>query len=158
MRLLKSTSRLGKAEPVLSFSKIRDDERGEAKLEKSQGCRVTKARELKEQSRGDRLVDQQTDHEQERSVIALRDSGQVVTIRGSDAGWSSLAARRAHNPKVAGSNPAPATRFSSEGPLRRPFCRESAGCAITDAGEADNGDFWNGPCAHFFLAKFAVGP
>ena len=25
------------------------------------------------------------------------------------AGWSSLAARRAHNPKVAGSNPAPAT-------------------------------------------------
>src|SRR5690606_19842315 len=29
----------------------------------------------------------------------------------SDAGWSSLAARRAHNPKVAGSNPAPATMF-----------------------------------------------
>src|SRR5688500_11072288 len=27
------------------------------------------------------------------------------------AGWSSLAARRAHNPKVAGSNPAPATSF-----------------------------------------------
>ena len=26
------------------------------------------------------------------------------------AGWSSLEARRAHNPKVAGSNPAPATR------------------------------------------------
>ena len=26
------------------------------------------------------------------------------------AGWSSLAARRAHNPKVVGSNPAPATR------------------------------------------------
>ena len=25
-----------------------------------------------------------------------------------DAGWSSLEARRAHNPKVAGSNPAPA--------------------------------------------------
>ena len=25
------------------------------------------------------------------------------------AGWSSLVARRAHNPKVAGSNPAPAT-------------------------------------------------
>ncbi len=31
----------------------------------------------------------------------------------SDAGWSSLAARRAHNPKVAGSNPAPATTFRS---------------------------------------------
>ena len=28
---------------------------------------------------------------------------------GSAAGWSSLVARRAHNPKVAGSNPAPAT-------------------------------------------------
>ena len=26
------------------------------------------------------------------------------------AGWSSLAARRAHNPKVVGSNPAPATK------------------------------------------------
>ena len=26
-----------------------------------------------------------------------------------DAGWSSLAARRAHNPKVTGSNPVPAT-------------------------------------------------
>ena len=30
---------------------------------------------------------------------------------GSVAGWSSLAARRAHNPKVAGSNPAPATNL-----------------------------------------------
>ena len=29
----------------------------------------------------------------------------------SDAGWSSLAARRAHNPKVVGSNPAPATKI-----------------------------------------------
>ncbi len=28
-----------------------------------------------------------------------------------DAGWSSLVARRAHNPKVVGSNPAPATRL-----------------------------------------------
>ena len=27
----------------------------------------------------------------------------------ADAGWSSLVARRAHNPKVVGSNPAPAT-------------------------------------------------
>ena len=27
----------------------------------------------------------------------------------TNAGWSSLEARRAHNPKVAGSNPAPAT-------------------------------------------------
>jgi hypothetical protein len=28
-----------------------------------------------------------------------------------DAGWSSLVARRAHNPKVVGSNPTPATIF-----------------------------------------------
>ena len=30
---------------------------------------------------------------------------------GVGAGWSSLVARRAHNPKVVGSNPAPATNF-----------------------------------------------
>ncbi len=30
-----------------------------------------------------------------------------------DAGWSSLAARRAHNPKVTGSNPVPATKYFS---------------------------------------------
>ncbi len=29
----------------------------------------------------------------------------------SVAGWSSLVARRAHNPKVVGSNPAPATKI-----------------------------------------------
>jgi hypothetical protein len=28
----------------------------------------------------------------------------------TDAGWSSSVARRAHNPKVVGSNPAPATK------------------------------------------------
>ncbi len=32
-------------------------------------------------------------------------------VRASDAGWSSLAARRAHNPKVTGSNPVPATKY-----------------------------------------------
>ncbi len=31
----------------------------------------------------------------------------------SDAGWSSLVARRAHNPKVVGSNPAPATNLDN---------------------------------------------
>jgi hypothetical protein len=30
-------------------------------------------------------------------------------IKKTDAGWSSLVARRAHNPKVTGSNPVPAT-------------------------------------------------
>ena len=33
-----------------------------------------------------------------------------VVTTGFDAGWSSLVARRAHNPKVVGSNPAPATK------------------------------------------------
>ena len=33
-------------------------------------------------------------------------------MRGSIAGWSSLAARRAHNPKVVGSNPTPATTIT----------------------------------------------
>ena len=32
----------------------------------------------------------------------------------TDAGWSSLVARRAHNPKVAGSNPAPATIYKKK--------------------------------------------
>ena len=36
--------------------------------------------------------------------------------RPPDAGWSSLVARRAHNPKVVGSNPAPATK-EIEAPL-----------------------------------------
>ena len=36
------------------------------------------------------------------------------------AGWSSQVARRAHNPKVAGSNPAPA--------IRKPCIRRAFGC------------------------------
>src|SRR5215204_2224256 len=39
---------------------------------------------------------------------ALQTVNRCETLR-HDAGWSSLVARRAHNPKVAGSNPAPAT-------------------------------------------------
>src|SRR5690606_24908608 len=35
--------------------------------------------------------------------------GRAYNGGSTDAGWSSLVARRAHNPKVAGSNPAPAT-------------------------------------------------
>jgi hypothetical protein len=33
----------------------------------------------------------------------------VFLHTSTDAGWSSLVARRAHNPKVTGSNPVPAT-------------------------------------------------
>jgi hypothetical protein len=44
------------------------------------------------------------------SQPGLQDPCLHPRMRGpSGAGWSSLAARRAHNPKVAGSNPAPAT-------------------------------------------------
>lgn len=43
-----------------------------------------------------------------------------------NAGWSSLVARRAHNPKVGGSNPSPATNFIKNGPVvqlvRMPAC------------------------------------
>ena len=38
----------------------------------------------------------------------LKSPREPGTIGGHGAGWSSLVARRAHNPKVAGSNPAPA--------------------------------------------------
>src|SRR6266700_5342978 len=36
--------------------------------------------------------------------------------RVSDAGWSSLVARRAHNPEVVGSNPTPATTRRVDSP------------------------------------------
>ena len=43
-------------------------------------------------------------------------SNALIALKGAvtesiDAGWSSLVARRAHNPKVVGSNPAPATNL-----------------------------------------------
>ena len=41
----------------------------------------------------------------------LQEPHHVSIIPGlPGAGWSSLVARRAHNPKVVGSNPAPATK------------------------------------------------
>ena len=43
-------------------------------------------------------------------LAACIDDQSSVEFATSDAGWSSLAARRAHNPKVVGSNPAPATK------------------------------------------------
>ena len=41
----------------------------------------------------------------------IANSVRTVIIGGLIAGWSSLVARRAHNPKVVGSNPAPATKL-----------------------------------------------
>ena len=37
-------------------------------------------------------------------------AGKAAILEDRNAGWSSLVARRAHNPKVVGSNPAPATK------------------------------------------------
>ena len=45
-------------------------------------------------------------------MLVLLEGGQVFTRHFVGAGWSSLVARRAHNPKVVGSNPAPATNLS----------------------------------------------
>ncbi len=58
-------------------------------------------------------------------------------MRGLVAGWSSLAARRAHNPKVAGSNPAPATISANSRELR-PLPRGLflRGCLVTTAARA----------------------
>ena len=50
------------------------------------------------------------------------------------AGWSSLVARRAHNPEVAGSNPAPATKNTIPDLQKRVgdfFCHHLATIAIT---------------------------
>jgi hypothetical protein len=42
-----------------------------------------------------------------------------IIFSSTDAGWSSLAARRAHNPKVVGSNPTPATNKYSSKPTTK---------------------------------------
>ena len=43
------------------------------------------------------------------SVVRIHDRPlEERILLGTDAGWSSLEARRAHNPKVTGSNPVPA--------------------------------------------------
>ena len=49
-----------------------------------------------------------------------RARGLQSPVQTFGAGWSSPVARRAHNPKVAGSNPAPATKPSGA-PVRAPF-------------------------------------
>ena len=59
--------------------------------------------------------------------LTIRDKKPI--INNIDAGWSSLEARRAHNPEVIGSNPIPATMclVSSVGraeEIGRASCRE----------------------------------
>ena len=48
----------------------------------------------------------------DKSVIIM-----YISWIENDAGWSSLVARWAHNPKVTGSNPVPATKI-----ITRPYC------------------------------------
>ena len=50
--------------------------------------------------------------------MRLQKKGESRTIY--DAGWSSLVARRAHNPEVVGSNPTPATNLICEGRAQAP--------------------------------------
>ena len=45
-----------------------------------------------------------------RHLLLQRGAICHILFSSTDAGWSSLAARRAHNPKVVGSNPTPATK------------------------------------------------
>ena len=85
------------------------------------------------------LIFQTVDHEFITDII-------LVAI----AGWSSLVARRAHNPKVVGSNPAPATIF-----IRTPFLRGFL-LTVVSNGSAQHKKlttvvFWNGRYALFLL-------
>jgi phosphoenolpyruvate carboxylase len=48
------------------------------------------------------------------STVTIQNNKFLSDLNDVDAGWSSLVARRAHNPKVVGSNPAPATTFLSK--------------------------------------------
>ena len=61
--------------------------------------------------------------------------------RHVDAGWSSLVARRAHNPKVVGSNPAPATKFKIKKVIRKDglfyfLLRRAGVCSFNALGSA----------------------
>ena len=50
-----------------------------------------------------------------RQVVKAAQGFESLFLRQNNiAGWSSLVARWAHNPKVVGSNPAPATKVNKE--------------------------------------------
>ncbi len=66
----------------------------------------------------------------ESSTHVLTEEVRASNIASCIAGWSSLVARRAHNPEVVGSNPAPATRFLT-GPAGPVFVSESWEATIT---------------------------
>jgi hypothetical protein len=68
-----------------------------------EGWRSTEARRCRSPPRGARRLPPDTAH-----LHGLTSPPNAINIHVLVAGWSSLVARRAHNPKVAGSNPAPA--------------------------------------------------
>jgi hypothetical protein len=59
-------------------------------------------------------------------------------LEPQDAGWSSLVARQAHNLKVAGSNPAPATKWFSS---RKSFLIDPIGDAQAFRMISDGNEF-----------------
>ena len=66
----------------------------------------------------------------------MKNDSYLGIILHVDAGWSSLVARRAHNPKVVGSNPAPATKFLKRGSqLGGPFCTVDIGFLCNNRGD-----------------------
>ena len=66
----------------------------------------------------------------QRQKGRLLPSSHIATV--GVRGWSSLVARRAHNPKVAGSNPAPATTKALVTALSRPGPRRPQAILLTD--------------------------
>ena len=67
-----------------------------------------------------------------------------------DAGWSSPVARQAHNLKVTGSNPVPATKSKSPARKRGAFFFSASAVACEEHGNAEHG-----PCGRFEVIDFA---
>ena len=66
------------------------------------------------------------------SGLRHHSSYSILQLNICIAGWSSLVARRAHNPKVVGSNPAPATKIKSTCRQAGAFCFRYVAVCIND--------------------------
>ena len=78
--------------------------------------------------RSDRIEDAQNKNDRAETSPSgkLRYSGKQT----NNAGWSSPVARQAHNLKVAGSNPAPATKYAKGRPSGRPLAYPDSGYTV----------------------------